>query len=221
MTGRLALVGGQEWSDGCTFDTDLLAASGGAEVLVLPTASAYEHPDRAVGKATAYFERLGGRVRGLMVLAHADAELPENVAAVRDARFIYIGGGSPLHLRSVLMHSPVWEAMLEAWRDGAVLAASGAGAMVLGDPMVDPRGGAFTVGLGLIEQVAVLPEASSWSHERLRRTISLTSKGVALLELDEQTAAIRDADGRWSAHGVGNATVHLDGAVTGLEALPA
>jgi hypothetical protein len=48
MSGLLALVGGGEWRDRCSFDRTLLEASGQAEVLVLPTAAAYEHPQRAV-----------------------------------------------------------------------------------------------------------------------------------------------------------------------------
>ena len=220
MTGHLALIGGREWGEGCTFDRTLLAASGASEVVVLPTAAAYEHPARAVAKAAGWFAGLGASVRGLMILNRADAADPVNVTAVRDARFIYVGGGSPLHLRSVLKQSPVWLALDEAWRDGAIVAGSGAGAMVLGDPMVDPRGGAFTLGLGLIEQVAVLPESSTWSPERLRRTISLTEEGVKLVVIDEQTALIRAPEGTWSVEGVGNAEVHVGGSVAGLEALP-
>ena len=49
--GILALVGGGEWSEGCSFDAELLAASGSDEVLVLPTAAAYEHPERLVVEA--------------------------------------------------------------------------------------------------------------------------------------------------------------------------
>ena len=219
-TGPLALVGGREWREGCTFDADLLAASGGREVLVLPTAAAYEHPDRAVQNATSWFATLGATVRGLMVVSRADAEEEANAAVVRDARFIYLSGGSPLHLRSVLKQSVVWQAVEDAWRSGAVVAGSSAGAMVLGDPMVDPRGGAFTLGLGLIEQLAVLPDAADWSHERLRRTISLTDKGVPLLVLDERTAAIRAPGGGWSVSGAGRAEVHVSGELADLDALP-
>ena len=45
--GTLALVGGGEWRDGCRdLDAELLAASGAKEVVVLPTAAAFEHPDQ-------------------------------------------------------------------------------------------------------------------------------------------------------------------------------
>jgi len=218
--GPLALVGGNEWGEGCTFDAELLARAGTDDVLVLPTAAAYEHPERAVDTASRWFSPLGANVRGLMVLNRQDASVTEHVDAVRAARFIYLGGGSPLHLRSVLKQSPLWQALEEAWRDGAVLAGSSAGAMVLGDPMVDPRGGAFTIGLGLVEQVAVLPHASKWSAERMQRTVSLTSAGVALLSIDERTAVIRDPDGSWSVSGVGSAAVYVDGVAAGLDALP-
>ena len=218
--GPLALVGGDEWHDGCTFDAELLAASGQKTVVVLPTAAAYEQPAKTVEQATGWFDTLGGRVEGLMVVARPDASDERFVEAVRAARFVYLAGGSPLHLRSVLKESPLWSALLEAWRGGAVIAGSAAGAMVLGDPMVDPRGGAFTLGLGLIEEVAVLPEAGRWSHDRLHRTIRLASSGVALLAIDEQTAVIRSTDGTWRVSGAGSATVWRDGVEVGLDGLP-
>ena len=85
MTGPLALVGGGEWSDGCTFDRALIDAVGADEVLVLPTGSAYEHPERLVAAAETWFGALGVRARGLMVLARPDAVDPANVDAVREA----------------------------------------------------------------------------------------------------------------------------------------
>ncbi len=220
MPGPLALVGGAEWREGCTFDRTLLAESGADEVLVLPTAAAYEHPERAVETAEQWFAGLGGKVRGLMVLARPDAEDESNVAAIRDARFIYLSGGSPLHLRSVLKDSPAWDALFQAWQGGAVLAGSSAGAMALCDPMVDPRGGAFTLGLGLLAQVAIIPHHDTWSPEKAKRTIILAAKGVPVVAIDERTALIRSRDGAWSVDGVGSVVVFQDGHEAGLEALP-
>lgn len=218
--GPLALVGGGEWSEGCTFDAELLEASGGREILVLPTAAAYEHPDRSVETAARWFERIGATVRGLPVLRRPDAEDQTNVNAVKDARFIYLGGGSPMHLRSVLKSSALWQALVAAWNDGAVVAASSAGAMVVTDPMVDPRGGAFTVGLGLVSQVAVIPHADSWSHEKTHRTITLAPAGLPVVAIDERTAAVLHPRTGWTASGAGNVRVWCDGVEAGLDVLP-
>ena len=220
MPGPLALVGGAEWREGCTFDRDLLAESKVDEVLVLPTAAAYEHPERAVDTAQQWFAGLGAKARGLMVLARPDADDETNVAAIRDARFIYLSGGSPLHLRSVLKDSPAWNALFQAWQGGAVLAGSSAGAMALCDPMVDPRGGAFTLGLGLLAQVAIIPHHDTWSEEKAKRTITLAPKGLPIVGIDERTALIRGRDGGWSVDGVGGVVVFQDGHKAGLEALP-
>jgi len=51
MTGHLALVGGSEWMEGCSYDADLLAASGAGEVVLLPTAAAYESPGKVTARA--------------------------------------------------------------------------------------------------------------------------------------------------------------------------
>lgn len=220
MTGPLALVGGGEWQEGCTFDRALLEASDADEVLILPTAAAYEHPERAVAVAQAWFAGLGARARGLDVLRRTDALDEANAAEVRAARFIYLAGGSPMHLRSVLKSSPVWDALVAAWDAGAALAGSSAGAMVLCDPMVDPRGGAFTVGLALVEQLAVIPHHDTWSEEKARRTLDLAPDGVVVAAVDERTALIRDPDGTWRADGAGGVAVFFRGEPAGLADLP-
>jgi cyanophycinase len=220
MPGVLALVGGNEWQEKCTFDRALLEASGGSEVLVLPTAAAYEHPQRAVEHASQWFESLGGKVRGLDVLRRQDAEDEGNAAAVRAARFVYLSGGSPMHLRSVLKDSPVWDALVEAWDAGAVLAGASAGAMVLCDPMVDPRGGAFTLGLGLVEQVALIPHHEEWDEDQARRTIELAPAGLPVVGIDTQTALIRSPEGSWTTAGAGNVVVFVDGKQADVGVLP-
>lgn len=220
MSGPLALVGGGEWQEGCDFDRALLEESGTDEVLVLPTAAAYEGPQAAVDTASAWFGGLGAKVRPLMVLKRHEAEDAEVAAVARAAKFIYIGGGSPLHLRSVLKDSALWEAMCEAWQDGAALAGSSAGAMALCDPMIDPRGGAYTLGLGLVTQLAVLPHVDEWSPDKFRRSLELLPAGTRLVGLEERTAVIRSADGTWRAEGEGRVHVWADGREADISALP-
>lgn len=208
-TGTLALVGGAEWREGCRkFDAALLESAGTDEVLVLPTAAAFENPTRAVETARAYFEDLGATVSGLMVLGRTDAEEEANASVVRSSRFVYVGGGSPMHLRSVLKGSRLWEALLEAWRAGAVLAASSAGAMVLCDPMVDPRGGAYTVGLGLVANMPVFPHHDTAPAHLRERSTELRPDGAILVGIDEQTALIRDPEGAWRVAGEGSVTLY-------------
>jgi cyanophycinase len=217
--GLLALVGGAEWQEGCEFDAELLAASGGTEVVVLPTAAAYERPERAVEQARSWFERFGGQVRELMVLSRRDAEDEQFAEVVRSSRFVYLGGGSPMHLRSVLKGSRCYQAILDAWRNGAVIAGSSAGAMVLTDPMVDPRGGALTVGLGLVRELAVIPHFGRESAEKVHRSVALAAPGLPVVGIPERTALIREPDGTWRVAGMGSVEVFVDGKPVGLGAL--
>ncbi|MEO6987021.1 MAG: Type 1 glutamine amidotransferase-like domain-containing protein [Aquihabitans sp.] len=220
MSGTLALVGGGEFSEGCTFDVGLWEASGASEVLVLPTGAAYEHPDRLVEKAVSWFAQMGATVRGLDVLARPDAMNEDYAVTVAASQFTYLVGGSPMHARSVLKDSPVWDALVAAWRDGGTLAGSSAGAMVFCDPMVDPRGGAFTLGLGLIDGVTVVPAHDHWSEEAAHRTRKMTPAGQVVAGIDERTALIRDTDGSWRAEGAGQVVVFRGGEPADMSALP-
>ncbi len=191
--------------------------AGADRVLVLPTGAAYEHPDRLVAAAVAWFDGLGVRAEGLAVVARPDASRPELVEAIRTSRFTYLAGGSPMHVRSVLKETPMWEALVEAFAGGGVIAGSMAGAMVLTDPMVDPRGGAFTLGLGLVSGLAVIPAADQWSPDRLHRTKEL-SHGFLLAALPWGSALVQGGDGTWSAHGP--LTLHAGPDEVGLDRLP-
>ena len=217
--GPLALIGGGEWTDACTFDRDLLARAGTDEVVVLPTGSAYENPGKVTARAVEWFEALGAKVVEAKVLARPDAKLDEQVEVVRRARFIYLAGANALHLRSVLKDTPVFDAILAAWRDGAVLAGTNAGADVLCDPMVDARGGAFTVGLGLIPGLAIIPRSDTWSPEKVHRTVELVPRNVTLAAIPEQTALILDAGGSWRVEGVGEVSVWVAGKPSTVEDL--
>jgi cyanophycinase len=210
VSGPLALVGGAEWTGGCTFDAGLLQASGGTEVVLLPTGGAYENPSKLTAQAQAWFRDLGAEVVVAPVLTRPDALDPDHADLVRKARFIYVAGANAMHLRSVLKDSPVFAALLEAWEGGAVLAGAAGGADVLCDPMVDARGGAFTVGLGVVPNLAIIPRSNTWSHDKVHRTVALVPKGITLAAVPEATALIR-TDGAWRVEGVGDVDVWAAG----------
>lgn len=210
--GTLALIGGGEWTDGCrVLDAALLETAATDHVVVLPTAAAFEHPDRAVERARTHFGALGATVIPLMVLHRAEAEDAKIADTAAKARFVYLGDGSPLHLRSVLKDSPLFKAMVSAYRSGAVLAASGAGATVVCDPMVDPRGGAYTVGLGVVTGLAVFPYHGTAADHLRERSIDLLPAGASLVGIDEQTGLVRDPNGVWRAEGTGQVSVYEQG----------
>ena len=71
--------------------------------------------------------------------------------------------------------------------------------------MIDPRGGAFTLGLGLVRGLALVTMAETWSPERLHRTKELADTTLATLPTG---AALVCADGEWE--NVGEAEVHGD-----------
>ncbi len=219
MSGTVALVGGGEFGPGCEFDRELLGAAGRGDVLVLPTAAAFEHPQRVVERAERWFAGLGASASAVMVVSRPDAFVAEHVERIRASRFTYLAGGSPMHLRSVVKDTPLWDALRAALDDGGVVAASSAGAMVASDPMVDPRGGAFTLGLGLVRRIAVVPQVEQWSADRLHRTLDLAADDdeLTVLTLESASAAIRGPDGRWRAHG--RVSVYRGHAPVGIEAL--
>ncbi len=211
--GTLALVGGGEFGPRLDeLDARLLDASGADQVVVLPTAAAYEHPERVAERAAAHFGAVGATVRTLDVLHRREADAAENAEVVREARFVYLADGSPLHLRSVLKDSALYDALLSSYHGGGVLAASGAGATVLCDPMVDPRGGAYTVGLGIVRNLAVFPYHGTAADHLRERSIDLLPSGATLVGIDEETALVRDPHGAWSVSGSGNVTVYAGGA---------
>ena len=93
--------------------------------------------------------------------------------------------------------------------------------MVLVDPMVDPRGGAFTVGLGPRRAAG---RRSPSRLGQLRTTSggrsSSRRQGLPIAGIPERTALIRDTDGSWRSVGDKPVAVYLDGVEAGLEALP-
>jgi cyanophycinase len=203
MRGTIALAGGGPFAANDDLDRRLLAAVGADRVVVLPTADAFEEPAVLVAAAMNWAERLGVGVEALMVLQRHDAEDEGAADVVRGARAVWLVGDSSMHLRSVLKETPVLAALGDVLAAEGVVAAVGNSAAALCDPMLDQRGGAFTLGLGLVRGVAVIPGVEEESEERRHRTLTLADTPV--VELPTGSALLRRADG-WEL--VGEPVVH-------------
>ncbi len=213
MPGLLLLNGGEEFQPGNEPQDELLAEAAGDEpAFVVPTAAGRQHPERAVENAQRWFARLGVHLRELPVLKRSHAFDGKLAVEAEQGSLFYLVGGDPGLVVKVLEGTPVWEAMLRAWRGGAALAGSSAGAMALCQwtlvmarwPHHDVRRAAPA--LGIVPGSAVLPHYERFGQRWVDAEIVNRPPGLVLLGLDEKTAAVWDGTA-WSAHGAGRVTV--------------
>jgi cyanophycinase len=212
--GPLALVGGDELKPGNEPQDEILVhAAGGAPAFVLATAAGRQGPDLAVANAVRWFAGLGLEVEELPALRKADVSSPANVERATSGRFFYLVGGDPGLVPKTLAGTPLWDAVVAAWRDGAALAGSSAGAMAMGEwtlvrarmPGDDRR--RYAPALGLVPRVAVLPHFETFGHRWVDSAREGAEReGVVLLGIDERTAALWQ-EGTWRALGDGGVTV--------------
>jgi cyanophycinase len=211
--GPLALVGGDELRPGNEpIDRLLIGAAREGPAYVLATAAGRHRPDVAVANAVDWFAGLGLDVSELPAVTEADVRSSEHAAIARDGRFFYLVGGDPDLVPSTLAGSPVWDAIVQAWRDGASLAGASAGAMGMAEWALLPRGRgrAFVPALDLVPSVAVLPHFDTFGKGWLEGAVAASPPGAVLLGPDERTGAVWH-DGGWHALGRGSVTVVTGG----------
>lgn len=153
-------------------------------VVVVATAAAYRGVDAAIDELRAVLPVPFTVVRGAdrSVLTDRDS-----LAALDAASLICCLDGSVLHARTL-------------WRDTALggalrqkpLVAIGAVGSVFGDVMIDPRGGAPTVGMGCFSGVAL---AMATTPEQSTRTKTLLAPSCTLVELG--ATSVLTYDGTW------------------------
>ena len=218
MPGPVALIGAGEFLPAMAeFDLGLLAATGRIRprVVILPTAS---YPDgevvfqRWATMGVAHFSGLGAEVEPVLVRDRADAEDGAGAQAVGEADLVYLSGGRPSYLMSVLTGSELGRALALAHERGAVLAGCSAGAMALTGHAFDFR---FRVmpwllrwhaGLDIVPGASVLPHYDAWP-EPLSALIALQApRGSVVLGIDDGTAVV-GRDGSWQVHGRSRVTV--------------
>ena len=213
MPGDIGLVGGEEFRVGCEeMDREIMRASGQdpARVVVIPTA-AVTGPEKAANDGVRHFSSLGGDAERLMVLDRGDADDVGLAGSLAGAGVIYFTGGSPDHLLTTLRDSLLWRAILEAVEQGAVLAGSSAGAMVMGSLMRQPSQGGWVDALGIVPGTAVLPHHESSNQADTSRELrGQVPAGLTVLGIDARTGCL-GRPGNWRVVGSGKVTVYRGG----------
>src|SRR5688572_30044476 len=210
--GHLVLEGGAEFG-GAMREPDLraIALAGGpnAPICIIPTAAAPDNNHKRAGNnGIRWFKSLGAtNVISVDVIDRASADDDALAASIRTSRLIYLLGGFPRHLGESLAGSACWAAALDAYHEGAVIAGSSAGAMVLCEHYYDPYEKKLLRGLNLVPNACVLPHHNTFGKTWAAQ-LQGALPGATLLGLDEATGMISESDDTWRVYGAGGVTVY-------------
>jgi cyanophycinase len=209
--GYLLLEGGAEFG-GRMRDPDLKAIelAGGFEapIRIIPTAAAPDNNhERAGNNGIRWFQSLGARDVGSVPLIDKASANDENITtSLREAKLIYMLGGFTGYLGETLKGSLAWQAVLEAYATGAVVAGSSAGAMVMCEFYYDPSRGQVVDGLNLVPNAIVMPHYNTFGKSWASRLLEMSK--VTLIGIDERTGMLDDGAGAWTVYGAGNVTLY-------------
>lgn len=217
--GYLLLEGGAEFG-GRMRNPDLraieLAGGFDAPIRIIPTAAAPDNNhQRAGNNGIRWFQSLGAKdVVSLPLIDKPSANKERIAQALRAAKLIYMLGGFTHYLGQILKDSLAWEAALEAYQNGAVIAGSSAGAMVMCEFYYDPSAGRVHEGLNLVPNSLILPHHNTFGKGWAPK-LSKKIPDVTLVGIDEQTGMIDDGNANpWTVYGGGAVTLYRKEEVT-------
>jgi len=238
--GMLGLIGSGELSDSMAeVHRQLMARLGGpVRPVFIDSPAGFELNVGSIDqKAASYFKRHFDQT-----LALASYQSPKDpvetiaaaVSAIQGANYIFAGPGSPSYAQRLWRGSPVWDAVVKRWREGAMLVFASAASLVMGVQTI-PVYEIYKVGddpywlpgldvLGELDLKAVtVPHWNNKSGDqhdtrfcfmgasRFEALRAQLDTGTTILGIDEYTAILIDAQ-RHQAEvlGVGGVTLRLD-----------
>jgi len=214
--GAIALVGSGEYLPiAQVLETELLRlgiSKGKSNTYIqIPTAAGKEGDERLDfwrKRGADQGVRIGCEVKYLPVLTRDDAHNPQWIEEINSAGLIYFSGGDPVHLAEIFANTPMWEAIVSAWKQGSSLAGCSAGAMALGGKIIGIRRSHISAGLNLLPDIEVIPHYDKflgWLPDRVTAAVMRNDADTALLGIDENTALV--LTDRWRKYGSGS--VHV------------
>lgn len=213
--GYLVLEGGAEFGGKMSApDLRAIELAGGfnAPICIIPTAAAADNNhQRAGNNGLRWFQSLGAK--NVFTVDVTDSKSANDIslaASIRASRLIYLLGGFPRYLGETLANSICWQAALDAYAEGAVIAGSSAGAMVLCENYFDPNEKKMVQGLNLIPNACVLPHHNNFGKGWAKQLARDLPNSI-LIGIDERTGMVSDMEGGWQVHGAGEVTLYWSG----------
>lgn len=197
--GSLLIIGGHEdKTDKCLILRHFIDMAGGRDSRIVVIATATGEP-RAVGNEyKAVFNSLGAASVTIMAVANREtANQQEQAESIKNATGIFFTGGDQLRLTSILGGSAVDAALRVAFRRGAVIAGTSAGAAVMSETMIvgghsndTPKKSSLTMahGMGFLSEGVI--DQHFAQRGRINRLLAAVAQNPHVLGIgiDEDTA---------------------------------
>ena len=188
---RVVLAGGRELDVSTSAGR---ALAGCDSVAVVTMAAAFRRPDALLSRIDAWARDLSVQHAVVSALRRSDALDPEVSGPVAECDGVLVLDGSPAHFVSAVKATPLLEAIVAAQQRGADVVWSGAAAAAVCASMVDDRGGALTVGLGLYDGIVVAAGWENWPRDRRRRLRGMVPESVLFMALESGAAVCSTAE---------------------------
>jgi cyanophycinase len=209
-SGKLFIIGGGDRTDAMMNElVDLAGLRKEGYIYILPMASSV--PDSSILWAKEDFNNTGiKKVSGYNFLPGVTPPKAQ-LDSLRNAKLIYICGGDQSRFMSVVINGPVMDALHSAYKNGAVISGTSAGAAVMSKKMItgnqlkhkDANAGFVTIesdnieitqGLGFLTDVII--DQHFIKRQRLNRLVaaSIENPSELCVGIDESTAIIVDGD---------------------------
>jgi len=182
---RVVLAGGRELDPGTAAGR---ALAGCGSVAVVTLAAAYRRPDALMSQIGAWAAALSVEHEVVRAVRRSDSLDPDVVAPIAGCDGVLVLDGSPAHFVGAVKATPLLEAIVAAHLDGADVAWSGAAAAAVCASMVDDRGGALTVGLGLYRGIVMAAGWEGWPRDRRRRLRGMVPESCLFMALESGAA---------------------------------
>ena len=234
----LALIGGDEFSDHFREIHDGLMADRGGKprVAFLPTPAANDGNETIeywCSQASEKLSVLGATVKTPRVVDRVSANDPGFAQQVREADWVYLGGGYAHVAFPILHNTKVLDGIFSARKHGALISGASAGAMMMGELSIvitpelledigkywesgtpsdwDPPAPPLMRGFGWLPRTIVAPHFDRpwFSHKWLQR--DFLPGGFTLIGIDEYTTMARNKNGGWAVFGLGSVRLFKHG----------